>query len=398
MTIDIRTLTPDDHEAVHDLVSQAFSARPRPYDPSRPTMPDDGRLGAFVDGRLVGHCGIWAMGQWFGGRQVPMGGIGAVAVAPEMRGSGVGSALLARALNTMRARGQALSVLYPATVGPYRRAGWELAGSYVRREVAARSLAGLPAARDTGLREATDDDLPAMVACYDRVAPAHNGMIARPAPLAHRVLGAGGGGDGRTFRYVAHRDGEVVGYVVYDHAEADDVGGFFRLRVTELVGVDRDAELALLHLVASHRSVVEVVTLPSRPADPLLLALAEDDLRAPPRPWHWMARLVDAPAAVAARGYLAGLDVQVPLTIVDAAVDANAGRYVLAVEDGHGALTPGGPGRVTVTIGDLSALFTGWANPADLRRLGRLDGATDADVAALTAAFAGPPPWMGTFF
>ncbi len=395
MTIDIRLLRAADRQAAHHLGSQAFSARPVPYDPDRPAMPDDQRLGAFDGDRLVGHCGVWAMHQWFGGRAVPMGGVGGVAVAPDHRGTGIAAALLRHALELMSSRGDAVSVLFPATVPPYRAAGWELAGSWLRRTVPAASLADLPRPDDTTVRPATDDDLPAMVACYDHLAPAHNGMIGRPAPLTQRLLGDS---EGR-FRYVACRADEIVGYVVYTHTPgSDDDRGFYRIRVSELVGVDGDAELALLRLLGSHRSVVDTVELVVGPADPLLLHLDEDDLRAPPRTWHWMARLVDASAAVAARGYPMGVTARCDLTIDDPLRPDNAGAHVLEVGGGVGRLVPGGSGRVRCTIGTLATLFTGWANPADLRRHGRLSGASDDDVAALARTFAGPPPWLRTFF
>ena len=49
-------------------------------------------------------------------------------------------------------------------------------------------------------------------------------------------------------------------------------------------------------------------------------------------------------------------------------------------------------------VGQLAALYTGWASPAQLARRGLLTGATDADVAALTRIFQGPSPWCQNFF
>ncbi|NTV64382.1 MAG: GNAT family N-acetyltransferase, partial [Oscillochloris sp.] len=41
-------------------------------------------------GRIVAGLGIIPFGHWFGGRVVPTGGVTAVGVAPDRRGSGVG--------------------------------------------------------------------------------------------------------------------------------------------------------------------------------------------------------------------------------------------------------------------------------------------------------------------
>ena len=53
-----------------------------------------------------------------------------------------------------------------------------------------------------------------------------------------------------------------------------------------------------------------------------------------------------------------------------------------------------GSGSLRLEIGAFSALYTGWATPATLMRAGLLAGGTDAERAALGAAFAGPTPWM----
>jgi predicted acetyltransferase len=48
-------------------------------------------------------------------------------------------------------------------------------------------------------------------------------------------------------------------------------------------------------------------------------------------------------------------------------------------------------------IGLFSALFTGFASPADLVVVGALDE-DDERVPLLSALFAGPVPWMPDFF
>ncbi|WP_194846566.1 GNAT family N-acetyltransferase, partial [Mumia zhuanghuii] len=52
------------------------------------------QLAAYDGATVVASARINAFGQWWGGRQVPMAGIGSVVVAPEHRGSGVGLALM----------------------------------------------------------------------------------------------------------------------------------------------------------------------------------------------------------------------------------------------------------------------------------------------------------------
>src|SRR5690349_11597851 len=49
-----------------------------------------------VGGQVAAGLGYLHMGQWFGGASVPCVGITAVGVAPEHRGSGLGSAMIRR--------------------------------------------------------------------------------------------------------------------------------------------------------------------------------------------------------------------------------------------------------------------------------------------------------------
>ncbi len=83
---------------------------------------------ARVGDEVVGGLTVQRMGQWFGGRSVPMGGVRAVAVAPEHRGCGIASSLLRVALREMYEDGVALSALYPATQTVYRKSGYAPAG------------------------------------------------------------------------------------------------------------------------------------------------------------------------------------------------------------------------------------------------------------------------------
>jgi predicted acetyltransferase len=116
--------------------------------------------------------------------------------------------------------------------------------------------------------------------------------------------------------------------------------------------------------------------------------------------WCWMTRLVDAPGAIAARGYDESVSAEVRLDLTDPGATWNAGRWTLHVRDGKGTLEParGNGGAVALGVGQLAALYTGWSSPAQLSRRGLLTSATEADIAALTRIFRGPSPWCQNFF
>lgn len=149
-------------------------------------MPAERRLVATDRGQVVGHLGVSGLGQSYGGRVVPMGGVAGVAVAPTHRRAGVGSALLRAALAGMRARGEHLSTLYPMASTPYRRSGWEVAGTWLRRRVPVRSLTTLPRPEVAHrFAPVSDDDLPAMTRLHDEVSRHHPGRCAASAsPVA----------------------------------------------------------------------------------------------------------------------------------------------------------------------------------------------------------------------
>jgi predicted acetyltransferase len=396
VSFDVRTAGPDDHEGIQALVRHAFFAdlsAPGP-EPAAPTVPDERRLVA-VDGRdrVVGHLGVWELGHWLHGRRVPTGGVSAVVVDPTWRGRGVGSALLREGLEAMAARHEQLATLFALTRGVYRRHGFEVAGERPGLRLATAALLELPSPPDVELAPATPDDVPAMAALEARLARDEHGMLARTESFARRALQV----DGEHAAFLARRDGRLVGHVVLAHRRGREQDELFRLEARELVAADEAAHRALLLLLGGHASGARTVELIARP-EPLELLLPERALHADPGSWRWMCRAVDLAGAVGSRGWPATARVEVDLDVADATLPANAGRWHLSVADGVGHLERGGSGRVRIDVGALTSLLTGWATPAVLRAAGRVDGATSADLEALTTATAGPTPWVRDFF
>ena len=108
----------------------------------------------------------------------------------------------------------------------------------------------------------------------------------------------------------------------------------------------------------------------------------------------WMLRVVDAPAAIAARGFPPGVSASAPLEIHDQSRPANSGRWQLTVADGTGALIPndGASSPESLTLGPrgVAALYAG-TTVATLRLAGLASGGTPKSDAALDAAFAATP-------
>src|SRR5262249_28944390 len=109
-------------------------------------------------------------------------------------------------------------------------------------------------------------------------------------------------------------------------------------------------------------------------------------------------RVISAPAAVAARGFPAGVRASVPLTLADPRFPANTGAWRLAVGDGRGTLTryPGAARALQLGPRGLAALYAG-TPLATLRMAGLASGGDPGTDAALDAAFAGTPYMLDHF-
>jgi predicted acetyltransferase len=350
-------------------------------------------LGAFVGDRLVGLAAAARMEQYFGGRAVPMGGVHSVAVAPDRRGRGLARRLLAGLLAGLRPRGEAISTLFPATSRPYRALGWDLAGAMCWRRVAPLALEMLPRAAGVELVPVAPAEIAGLAECYAEVARATNGFVARSRAFwqaARDHLWRG-----RSVFAARAARGSILGYVVYRQLEGEYtvLGGPRRIALDEILWRERDAGLALWRLLASWAPQVEAILWRGTAEDPLLLLLPEQELGVVAE-LRWMLRIVDPVLAVEARGFPEGLEAEAHLELADPVLPENAGRFVLRVAKGRGALERGGRGDVRLDAGGLASLYSGWATPERLAQAGRLAGEPGASRAALAAAFAGPTPWM----
>lgn len=350
-------------------------------------------IGAFDGDRLVAMTVALPFGQFFGGRAVPMGGVAAVAVVPDFRGRGLGKQVTRACIDAMRERGEAISSLFPGTTSLYRSLGWEIAGSYLIRKLVPRLLRGLPRASGGRVRPATAADHAAIRACYAAYARTANGCLDR-----HEHWWGRRGDEWRDRAMFVHEadSGGIDGYLVYHQVDGEwsHLGGDFSIAVDEIVAVSRDALLCLWGLLASWSTQVAQLWFHGGADDPILFELPEQVLETLAE-IRWMTRVLDAPAAVAARGFPADLDVLVPLRIRDAVVAANDGGFVLTVQKGEGRLerSPRAAGP-TLDARGLASLYTGFSTTAALARAQLLTGGSASQRAALDAAFGGPTPWL----
>jgi predicted acetyltransferase len=418
--LEIRLLRADDDPAPQlDLAERAFGAVPAAEREGRirslPGQMASGRiLGVFAGRQPAASASYHDMRQWWCGRPVPMAGVAGVMVAPEYRSRGVGRRVMTALLDEIAARGYPLSALYPATMPLYRSLGWELAGARDTVVIPARSLRGLTPPDDLAPGDLAPGDL-------------EPGGL-RPADLEPGGLAPGAAPDprpGPELRRAGPADADVViAMLGRVHAAARDCGPLTRdpamvaqwladpglyaylaadgflayhwhhrnhdLFVECAEAVSAQTVRAFWTQVGSYASMAEKIYVRTSPASAIWWLTRERDPDIEHRA-RWMLRVVDAPAAIAARGFPPAVSLRVPLRVIDAARPANAGIWELTVAGGAGALTPArpaqAPGVLVLGARGLAALYAG-TPVGTLQQAGLAVGGTPDGNAALDAAFA----------
>jgi predicted acetyltransferase len=181
----------------------------------------------------------------------------------------------------------------------------------------------------------------------------------------------------------------VDGYAAWDRRPGQDVGG--AIDVFDLMALTAPAALALVGMLGSWGAIAPALYLRLAPASPVSLLAPFVSARV--HSWEpWMLRVLDAPGAVAARGWPAHVRGEADLELDDPVCPWNSGRWRLELRDGRARLTAGGTGATRLDMRGLAVLYAGAAGPAPLRRAALLSGGDPATDAFLQAATAGPPP------
>jgi predicted acetyltransferase len=198
---------------------------------------------------------------------------------------------------------------------------------------------------------------------------------------------------GRHHAYLFGPDAAPEGHVIYSQ-KLDATP--YQIHIHDWSALTPAAAERLLAFFATHRSVVDSISLADAPSMPLLALVADPPVEMASYK-TWMLRLTDVRSALAARGYPPDLAGELHLDVRDDLVSANSGRLVLAISNGRGEVGSGGKGDLGIDVRGLASLYTGFLTPADLVRNGMADGSPRALTTA-AAAFAGPAPWMPDTF
>lgn len=339
-------------------------------------------------GRVIGGLGVYRMGQFWGGRAVPLGGVAGVGIAPDARGAGLAREMMARTLRELAADGVPLAALYASTASLYRGVGFGQAGVKIVYEA---PLASLPRGEHELACTPVDPKGHARFApAYDGRARRWNGHLERSEAIWRRIVEPH---DLQTLAYVVGRPDDPSAYVVY--AQRSTAGIHYEVGVRDWAWSTRADAQRLVALLSDLRSLADTLVWNGVGADPFVSLLPEQTARVRSME-RWMLRIVDVPAALQARGY-PPIDAELHLRVVDDLLPENAGPWILQIARGVGRVTRGGRGELAIDADALAALYAGFESPQALRARSALRS-EDGVLAAVSAAFAGPEPWLCDHF
>jgi predicted acetyltransferase len=339
------------------------------------------------NGKAIGGMTLVPMGQWFGGRSVPMTGISSVGISPEERATGGGTTFMKVVLEELLAAGVPISSLYPATQTIYRRCGYELAGDYIRYRVNTDEID----VRDRTLEVELTTERDAIVALYNERARRTAGNLDRTPHMWDRIFDPykTDGADA----YLVNGASGPEGYVTYTRESSASVRAHMN---ATLVALTPAAARRILTFAVDHKSFIETFNWTGPAAEPFTFFLAEPR-RKVQMSWPWMLRIVDVRSALTERGYPSSVEAELDLRVIDDVLPSNGGNFVLRVSGGKADVQTGGKGSMKIDVRGLASLFTGYMSAHELLATGYIE-ATDAELARATSIFAGPAPWLADFF
>jgi predicted acetyltransferase len=375
----LRTATPDDFPKASALLFGLFhrALDKETQDLDRQVWEPERTLVVTDGDEVVGHTFAAARDLSVPGAVLPAAHVTGVGVAPTHRRRGLLTRLMHRQLRDLHEAGrEPLAVLWASEARIYPRFGYGLASNRLELTVDPREVK-LPAATAGGrLRAGTPADLfPEMTKVYDTLRPERPGWSSRDDTWWAQVLADfPGSREGATERRVIVHEGEggVDGYALWrSKAGWTETGPNGEVRVSEIAAADPVAYTALWRFLLGI-DLARRVTYEFAAVDDPLLHLASDprQLGTHFSDGLW-ARVVDLPAALAARRYASEVDVV--FEVADPLLPGNAGRWRLA--GGPAGATcerTGAAPDLAADITDLGAAYLGGTSLGALARAGRV--------------------------
>jgi predicted acetyltransferase len=401
MDYEVRPIAREEFDAFLHAMHEAFHEETHEEDLAlwRKALAPERTLAAIADGKIVATSGLFSFELTVPGAVVPMAGVTAVGVLAEHRRRGLLDRLMRGHLEAIHERGrEPVAALWASEGAIYGRYGYGVASRILDmtvRSTEARLRVPVPERRPrTGTPAELLDD---MRTAYERVRPHRTGLLGRDdvawedavSDFEHTREGAG-----RLRALVFDGDDGPAGFATFavksawvDHHPQDTV------ELRELIAATPEAAAALwAHLLGLSLSrtlhweyAAEDEPLPHLLTDPRAVGGSLRD-------GLWV-RLVDVPAALAARTYTAPVDVV--LDVADDDCPWNHGRWRLEGDAGGARCAPTtAAADLALSVAELGAAFLGGTSLAVLADAGRVREHTPGALDAAARGFRGArEPW-----
>lgn len=400
MDIQIRTIGEDERAAWVRAAEVSFSGIPQDDEVASflPLIEPDRSFAAVDDGKIVGTAAAITFRLVVPGEaRVPTAGVTMVGVHATHRRRGINTAMMSEILDQAAERGEPLAALYASEGAIYGRFGYGLAGliSEFQAESARMDFVrGVDVRGHVELLE-KEQALPIIRQLYD--ASLRPGGPERTEGQTEHVFSHLFQEErGKPWFYAVHRDdaGEPDAYAVYTmkHEWPRSVPSG-KIEVQESMATSSSGYAAIWRYLFDI-DLVAAVEAWNRPVDePLLLLVREPRrLRLGVMDGLWV-RLVDIPAALAARSY--PVDGRLVFEVTDPFRPGNDGRYELVVEDGVGRseISSSEP-DLSGTVNVLGSAYLGGVSFSQLAAAGQLVEHRAGALTRADAMFASSPaPW-----
>lgn len=395
----MRVLRPDEHRAANELFRSTLHA-PAPTDEEWARVQhayQPGRtLGAF-DTALIGTArSLDAELTVPGGKRVPMAAVTGVGVRANRTRRGVLTELMRTQLRDLATRGVATAGLYATEGSIYGRFGYGPATRTRNYRIDRRRAVLRPEVPTGGEIELIELDqaMGRLTEVFAGLPHTRPGMMTRPLywwPGFERTLRRR---QTPIVTAVHHAPEGPDGFVVYttSHTNHEEQ---VELEVVDLHAATATAFAGLWRFLLSV-DLVDVIALRNRPLDEPTELLFTDPYQCAPlggfSPGLWL-RLVDVPAALAAREYRGE---PVVIEVADPMLANNSGRYRVG-PDGVCATTE--PSALRLGVDALAMVYLGGWSASALAAAGRIVPVDAHAVAVADELFrTDVAPWCGTFF
>lgn len=396
--IDIRGCTQAEWPMIQRIDETAFGYTGDPEEdaPEIALLEFDRSLLAWSAGEAIGHTTAYSLLMSVPGGEVAVAGVTWVAVLATHRRRGVLTELMRRQTLDIHERGEPVAALYASEPGIYGRFGYGLATQ--RLELTVEHGHGhLHGPTDPALaaRFLTADEARTDIEhVYAKTRMVRAGMPTRPEAWWRRISSdPKGRRDGASaLRAVVVRDGAGPrAYALFASKEAwADGSPHSQLRIREHGYLDAAGAHALWQLLLNI-DLVSTVSHWNLAVDDVLVQLLDNPRRARPMLRDSVyARLVDLPAALAARSYDVGFTGV--LEVADRLAPWNAGRWQVELgPQGAQCRRSGAEPDLVMDVQVLGAGYLGSTSLAPLAAAGQVQERTPGSVAALSRAMRHEP-------